>query len=87
MNTFEQALSVTTYTEILVGGSTIAFDCVEDAGVQFILNETATAPTLGDTSNDVHTWPSAWDFEMDGLDAGTQRIWAIGDNTIRGVRG
>ena len=84
MNTFEQELSETEWTEILNGGSSIVFDVVADPDIEVYFNEVSTAPT--GTGSPVKTWPNGWDFEAEGLSAGTQRIWAKGKNTIRGVR-
>ena len=87
MITFTQVLSNTSYTEVLGGGAALAFDCVAVAAVSVIFNETATAPSEGDTANTVHTWSSSWDFEVSGMSAGSQRIWLKGANTIIGIRG
>ena len=83
MTTFELALT-DAWQEILVGGTSIAFDLIADPTIQVYLNEVATEPT-GD-GNPIRSWSNGWDFEAAGLEVNVQRIWVKGTGIIRGVR-
>lgn len=85
MKTFEASLSASTWTEVLDGKSSIAFDIVEARRVEVYLTETADDPGSV-TGSYVECWPNSWDFQATGLIPGVQRLWARGDVTIRGVR-
>lgn len=83
MNTFELDLTES-WQEILVGGTSIAFDLIADPTIQVYLNKVATEPTSD--GNPVRSWPNGWDFEMAGLEINVQRIWVKGVGIIRGIR-
>lgn len=87
MRTFTQTLTDTAWTEVLKGNGYIAFDCAHSSPVFVFLSESGTAPAVSETGNAVRTWPENWDFHAANLVAGTQRIYAKGDNIITGVRG
>jgi len=85
MINFEQTLSEVAWTEILSGGSVIAFDLVASKTVEVYMTESDTPPDVNAKGNDVLSYPSGWDYVAEGLSSG-QRIWAKGDNIIRGIR-
>ena len=85
--TFEVTLDPTNWTEVLNGSTYLAFDIVEAKRVEIYLNENGVGtPSTSEKGNIVLSWPSSYDFEATGMDAETQKIWARGDCTIRGVR-
>ena len=85
MQTFTDPLDPTSWTEILSGGTSIAFDCLGASSVELIFSESSVEPT--GTGHLVQSWPAGWDFTAENMVAGTQRIWARGSAGIRGVRG
>lgn len=94
MVTFEQSLSTSVYTEILDGNSYLAFDILRTSNgkaVEIYFNESDTAPTAGgilvQPRFNESTILQNWDFEGEGFDNATQRVWVRGSGTIRGVRG
>jgi hypothetical protein len=86
MQTFTVTLSDAAWTEILQGGSLVAFDVIPATAVEVLFTETAATPDASTKGNPVQTWPSGWDFEATGLNGGVQRVWAKGKGDIRGVR-
>lgn len=86
MNTFEQILSDTAWTEVLNGGDALAFDCVSTKNITVLFTETASTPSAATKGNLVQTYHSGWDFEVSGMQATVQRIWLKGNNTVRGIR-
>lgn len=86
MNTFEQTLSDSAWIEVLNGGDSLAFDCTASKNITVLFTETASIPSAAIKGNLVQTWSSDWDFKVSGLEVTTQRIWAKGENTIRGIR-
>ena len=87
MNTFSVTLSDSAYTEVLGGFSTIAFDIKAQPAVTILFTETNDTPDPSTVGNNLRTWNDGWDFQGSGFEAGIQRIWLKGDNSIVGVRG
>jgi len=86
MQTFEQALDLETWVEVLDGGSELYFDASSSRDVSLHFSESGTPPASDAVSVPVKTWPSSWDFSTSGLRSGTQRIWARGNGKIVGIR-
>ena len=86
MRSFEIQLNGQRWTEILRGGSGIAFDCKSSKRVELHFSEDDETPR--DTcAHQIDYFPSdKWDFERFNLIAGVQRIWAKGDTQICGIR-
>lgn len=87
MKTFEQDLTNDAWTEVLGGGSFVAFDMIAAPTVKILFTETASVPAPSAAGNNVSTWPQSWDMEISGMQAGAQRVWLKGNNSIVGVRG
>jgi len=85
MVSFEQQLSSSSWTEILSGSNSIAFDLIASNTIVIYMNESETAPELDAKGNQVLSHPSGWDYVAEGLPS-EQRIWAKGENIIRGIR-
>jgi len=85
MTNFEQTLSAESWTEILSGGSVIAFDLVASPSIFVYMTESDTPPDVNAKGNEVLSYPSGWDYVAEGLPS-NQRIWAKGENIIRGIR-
>ena len=75
MVTFEQTLDPVNWTEVLQGGSFVAFDIVAAQTVEVYFSESGTPPATSVKGNEVHSYPSSYDFEMTGADRDTQRVW------------
>lgn len=86
VNAFSQQLSASAYTEILSGGSYVMFDCDGQAIVEVLVTETGTTPDASTVGAKVQTWPHSWDFIAKNMTPGLSRVWAKGDNKIRGYR-
>mgnify|MGYP001598609836 CR=1 FL=1 len=85
MQTFTQALTDSAYTELLNGGSVLAFDVNVSGRVLVVFNETAVAPAVGDSANEIGTWPDGWDFIAENMVETTQRIWVRAKDGASGV--
>ena len=85
MTSFEQTLSAESWTEVLNGGSVIAFDLVAGASIFVYMTESDTPPDVNAKGHKVLSYPSGWDYVAEGLPSG-QRIWAKGENILRGIR-
>ena len=86
MITFNQELSNSEWTEILRGKADLFFDVVKAQDVYVLFTETAETPSSSTEGNLVRSYHPEWDFQATAMIAGTQRIWAKGNNTIRGLR-
>lgn len=84
MQTFTATLSSAEYTEILQGGSGVAFDCNSAGEVRLILSMTATQPAVDAAHTIVRSWPDSWDFAAENM-AGGQRVWVRADDNASGV--
>jgi hypothetical protein len=85
MQTFTVTLSDAEYTEILIGGSVLAFDSNSQAKVRLIMTESASPPAVDAAHTMVGTWPESWDFVAENVAAGSQRIWVRADDDASGV--
>lgn len=86
MITFEQILSDSEWKEVLKGKADLFFDVVEANNVHVLFTETGDTPLSTMEGNLVRSFHPEWDFQATAMKAGIQRIWAKGDNTIRGLR-
>lgn len=89
METFEELITSTAWTELLNGKTYLAFDVIKAGSVEVYLNESAEAPALDAEGHKVKSWPDSFDFELSGALAPTQRVWVKTsgvDTFIRGVR-
>ncbi len=86
MQTFEQELNDTEWTEVLLGKGMIAFDLIANPAIFVLFTETDVTPAITREGNRIGSWGDDWDFHASGLVVGEQRIWLKGLGSIRGIR-
>ena len=88
MVSFEVTLDPVSWTEILAGGSYIAFDIVAAKAVEiyFTEDQPSTPPGVSAKGTFVYSHPPSWDYEGMGFEPVEQQIWVRGETAIRGVR-
>ena len=88
MVSFEVTLDPVNWTEILQGGSYVAFDIVyaKPVEIYFTEDQPSTPPDVSDKGTFVHSHPPSWDYEGLGFEVVEQQVWVRGDTIIRGVR-
>lgn len=86
MISFEATLTPDAWTEVLNGGTYIAFDIVSAVSVEVYFTVTASPPDSAANGVQIMSYPSSWDYEGVGLELAEQRVWLRGNTQIRGVR-